>query len=77
MIRRHATVWPEKSCACLGMRIPGIRCIPYKVRTDDWWWADIQALYEAGSCPGVMLGSQGTIEQALHWQCDESQLLFD
>ena len=31
-------------------------CIPYKARTDDWWWADIQAL---------------------HWQCDESQLLFD
>jgi hypothetical protein len=25
----------------------------------------------------MMLGNQGTIEQALHWQCDESQLLCD
>ena len=45
----------EELCM-LGYEDTGYGLIPYKARTDDWWWADIQALY---------------------WQCDESQLLFD
>jgi len=44
-------------------------------RTDHWWCTDIQALYEAGSCDGVILGNQYAIERALHQQCGEVKAL--
>lgn len=49
----------------------------YVSRTDHWWCADIQALYEAGACEGVILGNQGAIERALHQQCGEVQSLVE
>jgi hypothetical protein len=47
----------------------------YVSRTDHWWCADIQELYEAGTCDGVILGNQRAIERALHQQCDEVKSL--
>jgi hypothetical protein len=47
----------------------------YVSRTAHWWCADIQELYEAGACDGVILGNQGAIERALHQQCDEVKSL--
>jgi hypothetical protein len=38
----------------------------YVSRTDHWRCADIQALYEAGICDGVILSNQGAIKRALH-----------
>jgi|RhiMetdeSRZDD1v2_1073273.scaffolds.fasta_scaffold117369_2 uncharacterized protein len=49
----------------------------YVSRTDHWWCADIQALYEAGVCDGVILGNQGAIERALHQQCGEVKSLVE
>jgi hypothetical protein len=49
----------------------------YGSRTDHWWCADIQELYEAGVCDGVILGNQGAIERALHQQCDEVTSLVE
>ena len=40
----------------------------YVSRTDHWWCAAIQALYEAGTCDGVILGNQEAIERTLHQQ---------
>jgi hypothetical protein len=42
-----------------------------------WWCADIQALYEAGVCDGVILGNQGAMERALHQQCGEVKSLVE
>jgi Fe-S-cluster containining protein len=47
----------------------------YVSRTEHWWCADIQALYEAGFCDGVILGNQGAIARALHHQGGEVQSL--
>jgi len=49
----------------------------YVSRTDNWWCTDIQALYEAGVCDGVVLGNQSAIERALHQQCGEVQSLVE
>ena len=49
----------------------------YVSRTDHWWCADIQTLYEAGDCDGVILGNQKAIEQALHQQCGEVKSLAE
>ena len=49
----------------------------YVSRMDHWWCADIQALYEAGVCDGVVLGNYGAIERALHQQCGEVKALVE
>jgi hypothetical protein len=49
----------------------------YVSRTDHWWCADIQALYEAGACEGMILGNQGAIERALYQQGGEVKSLVD
>jgi uncharacterized protein len=66
----HGTcrVYEHRPAAC---RMYGF----YVSRTDHWWCADIQKLYEAGVCDGVILGNQGAIERALHQQCDEVKSL--
>jgi uncharacterized protein len=60
----HGTclVYEHRPAAC---RMYGF----YVSRTDHWWCADIQALYEAGVCDGVILGNQEAIERMLHQQC--------
>lgn len=49
----------------------------YVSRTDHWWCADIQALYEAGVCDGLVLGNHGAIERAVHQQCGAVQSLVE
>jgi Fe-S-cluster containining protein len=68
----HGTclVYAHRPAAC---RMYGF----YVSRTDHWWCDDIQALYEAGVCDGVILGNQGAIERALHQQCGEVKSLVE
>jgi Fe-S-cluster containining protein len=49
----------------------------YVSRTAHWWCDDIQALYEAGDCDGLILGNHGAIERALHDQCGEVKSLLE
>jgi len=49
----------------------------YVSRTDYWWCADIQGLYEAGLCDDVILGNHSAIERALHQQCGEVKALVE
>jgi hypothetical protein len=46
-------------------------------RTAHWWCDDIQALYEAGACDGLILGNHGAIERALHDRCGEVKSLLE
>jgi Fe-S-cluster containining protein len=49
----------------------------YVSRTAHWWCSDIQALYDAGDCDGLILGNYGAIERALHDQCGEVKSLLE
>jgi Fe-S-cluster containining protein len=49
----------------------------YVSRTAHWWCGDIQALYDAGDCDGLILGNYGAIERALHDQCGEVKSLLE
>jgi Fe-S-cluster containining protein len=68
----HGTclVYDHRPAAC---RMYGF----YVSRTDHWWCADIQALYEAGIGDGVILGNYGAIERSLHQQCGEIKSLLE
>jgi hypothetical protein len=49
----------------------------YVSRTAHWWCDDIQALYEAGGCDGLILGNHGAIARALQDQCGEVKSLLE
>jgi Fe-S-cluster containining protein len=67
----HGTclVYAQRPAAC---RMYGF----YVSRTQHWWCADIQTLYEAGACDGLILGNHDAIIRMLQQQGDQVKSLL-